>query len=127
MPTKTTKLRKSSKLKFFTDYYGEKVAMNSQRLTEIEKVGSCQGAIWWTTPEALRAAAKLTNNGQRYDIEGLRISASHTPEGILVSFGKNPNCLASVARRGGGFYIGCHMFSARTFNRILRHAGVRGV
>ena len=120
MPTKTTKLRKSSKLKFFTDYYGEKVAMNSQRLTEIEKVGSCQGTIWWTTPEALRAAAKLTNNGQRYDGNGLRIFASYSPEGILVRFGKSPETPR-------GFYIGCHLFSPTTFNRILRYAGVRGV
>lgn len=121
MPTKTTKLRKSSKLKFFTDYYGEKVAMNSQRLTEIEKVGSCQDKIWWTTPGELRAAAKLTNNGQGYDENGLLISANNTLEdGIAVRFGKSPETPR-------GFYIGCHLFSPTTFNRILRHAGVRGV
>ena len=119
MPTKTTKLRKSSKLKFFTDYYGEKLAMNSQRLTQIEKVGVREGTIWWTTPRELRAAAEWPHNIQWYRDEMLRIFTDRAPKGVLVGFGKSP------ARRG--FCIGCHRFSAITFNRILRHAGVKGV
>jgi hypothetical protein len=115
-----TTLRKTSKLKYFTDVNGEKVAMNSQRLSQVASV-SREGTLWFTTPKEIRIAAKKFDNEGYDDNRGIRIFANHLPEGIFVSFGSPEGHTRAVR------YIGCHAFYVTTFNRILRLAGVKGV
>jgi hypothetical protein len=113
-----TKWQLREKLIYFTDIDGVQVAMNTRRLTELP---SAERAFdWFTTPKALRAAARLTLNGELYSDDGLRIFRLGCEHGITVSFGSPTD-----AWPHGTYYIGCHGFSKTIFNRILRRAGVK--
>ena len=112
-----TTLKKKSKLVYFTDIDGKQVAMNTRRLTELPNGEGTFG--WFTTPKALRAAARLTLNGDLYSDDGLRIFRLGVEDGIAASFGSPTDGVR------GAYYIGCHGFSKTIFNRILRRAGVK--
>jgi hypothetical protein len=109
-------LRKTSKLKFFKDIEGERVAMNSKRLTEIES--EINASVWYTTPEEIRHAAAVTRHDKDFVYYRHAIKIFNSKFAQLVGFGKN-DC--------GDYSIGCHSFSKRTFRAILRYAGVKNV
>jgi hypothetical protein len=114
-------LRKT-KLKFFKDLKGERVAMNSKRLTEV--MSKTRNTVWFTTPKMIRRAAEVTRHGEDffYNLQALDI------------FRRFPTCTQYDAYVGFGrkfssdvYCIGCHEFSEKTFRAILRYAGVKNV
>lgn len=107
-------LRKTSKLKFFKDLSGERVAMNSKRLTEIK----LRTTPWYTTPQEIRRAATRWQFRKDFVHNNYGIKIFSPVSNIWVSFGKE-DC--------GVYSIGCHSFSTRTFRAILRYAGVKNV
>lgn len=112
---------KSSRRSIIRSINGNRYALTSRRIVELDSQDAKEGAPWYAMNIDIRTAAEQLSETNVYDYVTVKARTSED----------NPTIVTVVVRIGqtsdGRYQIGCADFDLKTFKRILKNAGVKTV